>query len=575
MRISSLLLPTLRELPADAEIVSHRLMLRAGLIRKLAAGIYTWLPLGLRVLRKVERIVREEMDRAGAQEVLMPGVLPAELWEESGRWAHYGPELLRLQDRHQRDFCLGPTHEEAITDLIRREIRSYKQLPANFYQIQTKFRDEVRPRFGIMRAREFLMKDAYSFHIDQASLQTTYDLMHATYTRIFSRFGLKFRAVLADTGNIGGSGSHEFHVLADSGEDRIAYAPAGAYAANVELAEGLTPVSARPAPGSAMQTVATPNQHSIAEVSAFLSISPAQCAKTLVVETADGGLLALVLRGDHELNVCKAEKLPGIAVPLRFGQPAQIQQLIGCAPGSIGPVGLKITVIADRSAAHLVDFVCGANLDGQHLTGVNWGRDLPDPRIEDIREVVEGDRSPTGEGPLHIARGIEVGHIFQLGDKYSRAMNVTCLDETGNAVTMIMGCYGIGVSRVVAAAIEQNNDERGIIWPESIAPFTVALAPVNMHKSERLRLAVEQVYDAFQAAGIEILLYDRKERPGVMFTDLELIGIPHRLVVSDRGLDAGTIEYRGRRAAASEDIPWGQVLPFMQDKLATALRLPG
>ncbi len=574
MRLTNLLLPTLRELPADAEIVSHQLMLRAGMIRKLAAGIYSWLPLGLRVLRKVEAIVRDEMDQAGAQEVLMPGVLPAELWEESGRWGHYGPELLRIKDRHQRDFCLGPTHEEAITDLIRREIRSYKQLPANFYQLQTKFRDEVRPRFGIMRAREFLMKDAYSFHMDHASLQATYEQMYSTYTRIFTRLGLRFRAVLADTGNIGGSASHEFHVLADSGEDRIAFDPEGTYAANVELAEAVAPAVPRPAPGDSMRRVHTPGQHSIAEVSAFLQVGTSQCAKTLVVDTEDGGLMALVLRGDHELNVCKAEKIPGIARPLRFSDAARIQAAVGCAPGSIGPVGLSIRIIADRSAAHLADFVCGANSDGVHLTGVNWGRDLPEAETADLREVVSGDQSPAGDGTLALARGIEVGHIFQLGTKYSEAMKATCLDEKGTAVTLVMGCYGIGVSRLVAAAIEQNHDDHGIIWPDAIAPFTVALAPVNLHKSERLLAATEELYRQCRQAGIDVLLYDRKERPGVMFTDLELIGIPHRLVLSDRGLDSGTLEYRARRDTQNTDIPWNEALSFLQTRMADAATVP-
>jgi prolyl-tRNA synthetase len=567
MRISNLLLPTLRELPADAEIVSHQLMLRAGMIRKLAAGIYTWLPLGLRVLRKVEHIVRDEMDRAGAQEVLMPGVLPAELWQESGRWDHYGPELLRIHDRHDRGFCLGPTHEEIITDLIRREIRSYKQLPANFYQIQTKFRDEVRPRFGIMRAREFLMKDAYSFHLDQASLQETYDLMHATYSRIFTRLGLRFRSVLADTGNIGGSASHEFHVLADSGEDRIAYVPDGTYAANVELAEALAPADPRAAPTQPMATVETPNQHSIAEVSAFLGVSPKQCAKTLVVEAADGGLIALVLRGDHELNTRKAEKLEPVAEPLRFADAGRVKAELGCLPGSLGPVGLTIPVIVDRSAAQLADFVCGANQEGKHLTGVNWGRDLEGGTVLDIREVQVGDPSPAGDGPLDIVRGIEVGHIFQLGQKYSRAMKAQCLDESGGATTLTMGCYGIGVSRLVAAAIEQNHDERGITWPVAIAPFPVALAPVNMHKSQRLADAVEQLYRQCLTAGIDVLLYDRKERPGVMFTDLELIGIPCRLVLSDRGLDNQTVEFRARREDTSHDIPWSSAIEFLRQRL--------
>ncbi len=568
MRISQLLLPTVRESPADAEIISHHLMLRAGMVRRLAAGIYTWLPLGLRVLRKVERIIREEMDSSGAQEVLLPGVQPAELWEESHRWQHYGPELLRFRDRHEREFCLGPTHEEVITDLVRREIRSYKQLPANFYQIQTKFRDEVRPRFGIMRAREFLMKDAYSFHFDQASLQETYDRMYETYTRIFTRMGLRFRAVLADTGNIGGNLSHEFHVLAEAGEDRIAYSADGAYAANVELAPALPRPGPRPAASAALQTVATPGQESIAEVSRFLDVEPARCLKTLIAEGRDSGLTALVLRGDHELNPRKAEKSEHIAMPLTLASPERVKAAIGCSPGSLGPRGLAIPIIADHCAAQLADFVCGANAEGQHLTGVNWGRDLPEPVSADLREVVAGDPSPSGDGPLEIARGIEIGHIFQLGDKYSRAMKATCLDENGEAVTLIMGCYGIGVSRIVAAAIEQNHDERGIIWPGAIAPFQVALAPVNMQRSGRLGEVVERLYADLVAAGIEVLYYDRKERPGVMFNDLDLVGIPHRLVPSERGLDNDTIEYKGRRDIHPSHIKLDEAVPFIQARLA-------
>ncbi|HTT07475.1 MAG TPA: proline--tRNA ligase [Gammaproteobacteria bacterium] len=567
MRFSKLLVPTLRELPADAEVVSHKLMLRAGMIRKLAAGIYTWLPLGLRVLRKIERIVREEMDASGAQEVLMSGVLPAELWRESGRWEQYGPELLRFKDRHEREFCLGPTHEEAITDLIRREIKSYRQLPANFYQIQTKFRDEIRPRFGIMRAREFLMKDAYSFHMNEASLRETYQIMYDTYGRIFTRLGLKFRAVLADTGNIGGSGSHEFHVLADTGEDRIAYSDTGDYAANIEMAEALAPTSPRPAPAQSLGIVNTPDAHSIEEVSAFLGIKPEQTMKTLIVEGAEGGVVALVLRGDHELNAVKAAKLPPVASPLRMADAAAVRAATGCDIGSIGPVRLPCPVIADRSAANLADFVCGANENGKHLSGVNWGRDLPEPIVADIRNVVAGDPSPDGRGRLEIARGIEVGHIFQLGTKYSTAMKAHCLDENGRAVDMIMGCYGIGVSRLVAAAIEQNNDEHGILWPDAIAPYTVALCPINMHKSERLRLAAEEMYTRLLAAGIEVLFYDKQERAGVIFTDMELIGIPHRLVLSDRGLDAATCEYRGRRDAGAQDIPLNGAVDFIRGKI--------
>ena len=573
MRTSQYLLATEKETPADAEIISHQLMLRAGMIRKLAAGLYTWLPLGLRVLRKVEAIVREEMDRAGAQELLMPAVQPAELWQESGRWEQYGSELLRLRDRHAREFCFGPTHEEVITDLCRRELRSYKQLPANFYQIQTKFRDETRPRFGVMRAREFLMKDAYSFHLDQDSLQQTYDVMYDTYSRIFTRLGLEFRPVQADTGSIGGNASHEFHVLADSGEDAIAFSSVSDYAANVELAEALAPAGERPAAAAAMQTVDTPEVHSIDEVCAFLQVNAADTVKTLLVngENGDGeleGVVALVLRGDHELNTIKAEKLSGVAAPLTFADEDAIRAAARCGAGSIGPVGLSIPVLVDRAAAHLADFVCGANEDGKHLRGVNWGRDLAEPLAVDIRNVVEGDPSPDGQGTLSIKRGIEVGHIFQLGDKYANAMNATVLDEQGKSVVMTMGCYGIGVSRVVASAIEQNHDDNGIIWPDAIAPFQVALLPMNMHKSQRLREAVEQLHDELQAAGFEVLMDDRKERPGVMFADMELIGIPHRLVVGERGLDAGTLEYKGRRDTDKQDIPLAGVIDFLKEQTA-------
>ncbi len=566
MRTSRLLLSTLRETPADAEVISHQLMLRAGMIRRLASGLYTWLPLGLRVLRKVEKIVREEMDRAGAQELLMPAVQPAELWQESGRWDQYGPELLRFTDRHGREFCFGPTHEEVITDLVRREIQSYKQLPANFYQIQTKFRDEVRPRFGVMRAREFLMKDAYSFHLDEASLQETYDTMYETYSRIFSRLGLDFRAVMADTGAIGGRASHEFHVLADSGEDAIAFSDSSDYAANVELAEALPPGEPRPAPGQPMQTVDTPGQHTIEEVSRFLGVEPARTVKTLLVKGEEEDVVALVLRGDHELNEIKAEKLPQVRAPLTFADEAEIRTVTGAGPGSVGPVGLSIPVIADHSAAQLGDFVCGANEDGKHLTGVNWGRDLPEPEAADLRNVVEGDPSPDGKGRLVIKRGIEVGHIFQLGNKYSAAMKATALDESGRQKVLEMGCYGIGVSRVVAAAIEQNHDERGIIWPDAIAPFQVALLPMNMHKSVRVREAAEKLYRELTDAGIEVLFDDRKERPGVMFADMELIGIPHRLVLGERGLDADKIEYKGRRDSDSQAIPLEGIIGFIKQK---------
>lgn len=572
MRASQFLLSTVKETPADAEIISHRLMLRAGLIRKLAAGCYTWLPLGLRVLRKVEGIVRQEMDRAGAQEVLMPAVQPAELWQESGRWEQYGPELLRLKDRHQRDFCFGPTHEEVITDLIRREIKSYRQLPANFYQIQTKFRDEIRPRFGVMRAREFLMKDAYSFHLDQTSLVETYEVMKATYSRIFTRLGLEFRPVEADTGAIGGSGSHEFHVLADSGEDAIALCDTCDYAANVELAPALPPLGKRAAPSQSMAQVDTPGQHSIDEVSRFLKIDAQRTVKTLLVKGV-GGVIALVLRGDHELNVIKAEKLPQVAKPLVFVTPGEVKLAAGCEPGSVGPVGLPITVIADESAARLSDFVCGANIDNKHLSGVNWGRDLPEPEIADLRNVQPGDPCPHAlgdhacTGRLSIRRGIEVGHVFQLGTKYSAAMNATCLDESGQAVTMTMGCYGIGVSRIVAASVEQNHDEQGIIWPDAIAPFHVCLVPIGAHKSPAVKAEADKLYQELRAAGFDVLWDDRNERPGVIFADMDLVGIPHRLVVGERGLAKGMVEYKGRRDTAPQETARDQVVEFLRQRV--------
>ncbi len=568
MRASNFLLATLKETPSDAEVISHQLMLRAGMIRKLASGLYTWLPMGLRVLRKVETIVREEMNRVGAQEVLMPAVQPAELWEESGRWDQMGDEMLRLKDRHERDFCFGPTHEEVITDLVRNELRSYKQLPTTFYQIQTKFRDERRPRFGVMRAREFLMKDAYSFHIDQASLQQTYDAMHEAYCRIFTRLGLEFRPVLADTGAIGGSASHEFHVLAESGEDDIAFSSDSDYAANVEMAEAIAPAGERAAATQAMTTVDTPNSHTIDEVCAELGVPANQTVKTLLVKGAEEGqVIALVLRGDHTLNEIKAEKLEQVAAPLSFAADAEIKHAAGCSAGSLGPVGLNIPVLVDRSAAHLTDFVCGANEDGKHLTGVNWGRDLPEPISVDLRNVIEGDPSPDGKGALSIKRGIEVGHIFQLGDKYSQAMNASVLDENGKAIIATMGCYGIGVSRVVASAIEQNHDEGGIIWPEAIAPFQVGIVPINMQKSEIVQEAAETLYKTFSQAGIEVLLDDRKERPGVMFANMDLIGIPHRVVISERGLKSGTVEYKGRRDAESRDISLDEVTTMLLESL--------
>lgn len=573
MKTSQLLTATLREAPADAEIISHQLMLRAGMIRQLAAGIYTWLPLGLRVLRKVEAIVREEMDRAGAQEILMSAIQPAELWQESGRWEHYGPELLRINDRHDREFCFGPTHEEIITDLIRREIRSYKQLPANFYQIQTKFRDEIRPRFGIMRAREFLMKDAYSFHLSDKSLQETYELMYATYSKIFTRLGLNFRAVIADSGNIGGNKSHEFHVLADSGEDQIVFSENGEYAANLEQAEALAPKQPRTQPDQDKKIVDTPDQHTIEELSQFLNINAEQCLKTLIVRGEDEGLIALVIRGDHELNRIKAEKLDGVMSPLSFADSKEIKSAIGCDIGSIGPVGLTndkaIPVYVDHSAGNISDFVCGANIDGKHFTGVNWERDLPLPTTVDIRNVCQGDMAADGSGKLGFARGIEVGHIFQLGTKYSESMKATCLDEQGKAVTLTMGCYGIGVSRVVAAAIEQNNDEKGIVWPTAIAPFQLALVPINMHKSVRLREAVMSLYEELVDAGIDVIFDDRKERPGVMFADMELIGIPHRFVFSEKGLDSGEIEYKARTDTENQNISLETTVNFIKERLVS------
>ncbi|MDQ7017479.1 MAG: proline--tRNA ligase [Gammaproteobacteria bacterium] len=569
MRVSQFHISTFKETPADAEISSHQLMLRAGLIRRLASGLYTWLPLGLRVLRKVERIVREEMEAAGSIELLMPAVQPAELWQESERWQQYGPELLRFKDRHQRDFCFGPTHEEIITDLARRELKSYKQLPINFFQIQSKFRDEIRPRFGVMRAREFLMKDAYSFHLSQESLQQTYDDMFSAYQRIFTRLGLNFRPVQADTGSIGGNASHEFHVLADSGEDAIAVSDHSDYAANVEKAEALPPTEPRPAASAKLSTVETPNQHSIEELSQFLKVPAAHCLKTLLVVGAEeeAPVVALVLRGDHELNEIKAEKLPQVASPFEFASEAAVQDAAGCAPGSIGPRGLEIPVIADHSALNVADFVCGANQDGQHFTGVNWLRDLPEASAADLRNVQAGDASPDGQGKLEIVRGIEVGHIFQLGDKYSTALEAKVLDERGKPQVMSMGCYGIGVSRVVAAAIEQNHDDNGILWPHAIAPFQVALVPINMHKSEGLKAETDTLYQQLQAAGIEVLLDDRQARPGFMFADMELIGIPHRIVISDRGLKEGKLEYRGRSDEKSQDIDLANVIEFLQQKL--------
>ncbi|HEY8038002.1 MAG TPA: proline--tRNA ligase [Methylobacter sp.] len=569
MRTTQFPLNTVKETPADAEIASHQLMIRAGLIRKLAAGLYSWLPLGLRVMRKVEKITREEMEKTGALEVLMPGLQPAELWQETGRWEQYGPELARLKDRHDRDFCLGPTHEEIITDLARNEIKSYKQLPITYYQIQSKFRDEIRPRFGVMRSREFIMKDAYSFHLDQESLQLTYDAMYQAYTNIFNHLGLKFRAVIADSGSIGGAVSHEFHVLADSGEDAIAFSTGSEYAANVEKAEAVAPAGSRGSATEELTLIDTPNQHSIEEVCGFLNIPATQCLKTLIVKGEEDTLVALLLRGDHNLNEIKAIKIDGIASPLQFASDEEVSSVCNCKPGSIGPIGLKIKIIADRSVTLMSDFVCGANQDGKHYKGVNWERDLPVPdHIADLRMVVEGDPSPDGKGQITLARGIEVGHIFQLGTKYSAAMNAGVSNEDGKNQIMTMGCYGIGISRVVAAAIEQNHDAKGIIWPTNLAPFQVALCPMNMHKSERLKEAAEKLYQDLLAAGIDVLFDDRKVRAGFMFSDIELIGIPHCIVVGDRGLDSGTVEYKARTADANEEIPFADVIDFLKAKLA-------
>jgi len=568
MRTSQLLIATLKETPADAEIVSHQLMLRAGLIRRLASGLYSWLPMGLKVLRKTEAIIREEMTRIGAQELLMPSIQPAELWLESERWDKYGPELLRVTDRHNREFCYGPTHEEVITDLVRQEIRSYKQLPITFYQIQTKFRDEIRPRFGVMRAREFLMKDAYSFHLDQPSLQKTYDDMFAAYSRIFEQIGLDFRPVQADTGSIGGNASHEFHVLANSGEDAIAFSDSSDYAANVELAEAVAPVENRPDATQTMTIVDTPEQHTIEQISTFLKVKPEQCIKTLIVEgTKEGSVVALVIRGDHDLNEIKAEKHADIASPLTFATPDQVFKNCGAHIGSIGPVGLNITVIVDRSAAQLTDFICGANENDKHLTGVNWGRDLAEAMTADLRNVVSGDASPDGRGTLNIARGIEVGHIFQLGENYSRKLKANVLAENGKSQVLTMGCYGIGVSRIVAAAIEQNNDERGIIWPLAIAPFQVVLVPINAHKSARLRDAAEDLYKQLTAAGFDILFDDRGLRPGVAFADMDLIGIPHRLILGERGLDSGMVEYKCRADGSGDEFPLVDVIAELTMRL--------
>ena len=564
MLTSQRLLGTLKEVPADAEIVSHQLMLRAGLIRQVAAGIYNWLPTGINVLRKVERIIREEMNRAGAQEVLLPTVQPAELWRESGRWEEYGPELLRLKDRHQRDFCLGPTHEEVITTLLKNEIRSYRQLPANFYQIQTKFRDEIRPRFGVMRGREFIMKDAYSFGVDRAALQQTYDQMYRTYCAIFDRMGLRYRAVVADSGSIGGDTSHEFHVLADSGEDAIAFSTQSDYATNLEMAEAPAPTGGRAKPCEALRLVDTPGIKTIRALVEEFDLPVDKTIKTLVVKASPHSeqsgqsapaLIALLVRGDHTLNAVKAEKLPGVASPLQMAGEAEIRAAIGAGPGSLGPLNLPIPFIADHSVAAMVDFGAGANIQDKHYFGINWERDLPAPMAADLRNVVEGDPSPDGKGTLTIARGIEVGHIFQLGTKYSRALGAAVLDEDGRAVEMEMGCYGIGVTRVVAAAIEQHHDDKGILWPDAIAPYHIAIVPIGFKRSAPVQQAALDLHDQLQRAGFDVLLDDRDERPGVMFADLELIGVPHRLVVGERGLKKGVIEYRHRTTGAEREIP--------------------
>ncbi|WP_313164275.1 proline--tRNA ligase [Kosakonia cowanii] len=566
MRTSQYLLSTLKETPADAEVISHQLMLRAGMIRKLASGLYTWLPTGLRVLKKVENIVREEMNNAGAIEVSMPVVQPADLWQESGRWEQYGPELLRFVDRGERPFVLGPTHEEVITDLIRNELNSYKQLPLNFFQIQTKFRDEVRPRFGVMRSREFLMKDAYSFHTSQESLQETYDAMYAAYSKIFSRMDLDFRAVQADTGSIGGSASHEFQVLAQSGEDDVIFSDSSDFAANIEFAEALAPKAPRAAATQEMTLVDTPNAKTIAELVEQFNLPIEKTVKTLLVKAEEGAsapLIALLVRGDHELNEVKAEKLPQVASPLTFATEEEIRALVNSGPGSLGPVNLPIPVVIDRTVAAMSDFSAGANIDGKHYFGINWDRDVATPEVADIRNVVAGDPSPDGKGTLLIKRGIEVGHIFQLGTKYSEALNAAVQGEDGRNQILTMGCYGIGVTRVVAAAIEQNHDDRGIIWPDAIAPFQVAILPMNMHKSYRVQELAEKLYADLRAQGIEVLMDDRKERPGVMFADMELIGIPHTVVIGDRNLDNDDIEYKYRRSGEKQMIKTGDVLDYL------------
>ncbi|TDR14697.1 proline--tRNA ligase [Marinomonas communis] len=575
MRASNYLFSTLRDAPSDAVVASHQLMIRAGMIRQVSKGLYTWLPTGVKVFRKIENIVREEMQKAGSLEVIMPGVQPAELWQETGRWQKYGPELLRMKDRHDRDYCLGPTHEEVITDIARNELTSYKQLPLNVFQIQTKFRDEVRPRFGVMRSREFVMKDAYTFHATQECLQSTYDIMHQAYCNVFDRIGLDYRPVRADTGSIGGAYSHEFHVLADSGEDDIAFSDTSDFAANVELAEAVSLKSTPDAATQEIEEVYTPNCKTIAAVAEFLKLPVEKTVKTMLIkgvdEEGENTIIALVLRGDHTINEIKVEKLKGAVVPFEFASEADIVAKIGCQPGSIGPRGLKeagVKVVVDRSAAVISDFCAGANKDDYHFTGLNWGRDCDDFEVADIRNVVEGDPSPDGQGSIVIKRGIEVGHIFQLGQTYSEAMKATVLDENGKAQVMHMGCYGIGVSRIVAAAIEQNFDEKGIKWPLAIAPFEVAIVGMNYEKSESVKEACDELYNSLLAQGIDVILDDRKERPGVKFADCELLGIPHRIVVGDRGLKEGTLEYKSRETGDGEDVAVADALTFIQQKLA-------
>ena len=568
MRASQFFLSTLKEAPSEAELPSHKLMLRAGLIKRLASGLYTWMPIGFRVLKKVERIVREEMERAGSVELIMPAIQPAELWQESGRWEFYGKELLRLKDRHDRDFCVGPTHEEVITDVVRKEVKSYKQLPLNFFQVQTKFRDEVRPRFGVMRAREFVMKDAYSFHTDFDSLKATYQTMYDAYCRIFDRLGLEYRPVAADTGSIGGTGSHEFQVLADSGEDVIAYCPTSGYAANVERAEAVAPATPRPTASAPMSKVHTPKVKTIADLVSFLNVDIKATVKAVVVNGSDGPVLLLV-RGDHTLNELKAEKIDGIDSPLTFAAPADIEAAFGARPGSLGPVGFKGRVIADRTVAAMADMITGANEDDQHYTGVNWGRDVAEPEVADLRNVLPGDPSPDGQGELALCRGIEVGHVFQLRTKYSEALSATFLDRDGKSQVMEMGCYGIGVSRIVAAAIEQNFDERGIVFTDAMAPFTVGIVPMGYHRSETVKAAADALYAELKAAGIDVLLDDRDERPGVLLADGELIGLPHRVVIGDRGLKEGNVEYQQRRDSAATSVPLADVAALIRNKLAS------